>query len=83
VPEPHDWPLQRSARGRLRPWFFSAEGYLGLLFKDGEEARRAQRGLLERGVPEQDARLYDAEQVLSTKLVCRRNALAWPQRSPP
>lgn len=75
MPEPHDWPLERSARGSLRPWFFSAEGYLGLLFKDGEEARRAQRGLLERGVPEEDVRLYDAEQVLSTKLVCRRNAL--------
>jgi hypothetical protein len=67
VPEPHDWPLERSARGSLRPWFFSAEGYLGLLFKDGEEARRAQRGLLERGVPNEDVRLYDAEKVLSNE----------------
>jgi hypothetical protein len=67
VPESHDWPLERSARGRLRPWFFSAEGYLGLLFKDSEEARRAQRGLMERGVPEEDVRLYDADQVLGNE----------------
>jgi hypothetical protein len=78
VPESHDWPLERSARGSLRPWFFSAEGYLGLLFKDGEEARRARRGLLERGVPEEDVRLYDADQVLSTeaRLQEERSALA-------
>jgi hypothetical protein len=64
MPEPRDWPTERSASGSLRPWFFSAEGYLVLLFKDHEEARRAQRGLQEHGVADQDVRLHDAEQVL-------------------
>ena len=81
--ESHDWPIERSARGSLRPWFFSAEGFLGLLFKDGEEARRALHGLLERGVPDEDVRLYDADQVLSKELVSRKNALPWPGRSLP
>jgi hypothetical protein len=65
VTEPHNWPIENLARGSLRPWFFSAEGYLAVLFKDGEEAQRAQRGLLEGGVPDEDVRLYDAEQILS------------------
>jgi hypothetical protein len=35
-----------------------------VLFKDGDEARRAQRGLQERGVPAADVRLYLAEEIL-------------------
>jgi hypothetical protein len=56
-----------SRRAACAPWCFSAEGYLGLLFKDSDEAGRAGRGLLERGVPDQDVRLYGAEQVLSNE----------------
>ncbi len=63
--EPHDWPLEQPAKGSLRPWYFSAAGYLAVMFKDAETARRAQRGLVERGVPEADIRLYVAEQILS------------------
>jgi tRNA A58 N-methylase Trm61 len=64
--EPHDWPFERRAKGTLRPWFFSAMGYLAVLFSDGEEARHAQRGLLEQGVHEGDVRLYSSEDVLNT-----------------
>jgi len=35
------------------------------LFPDSQEAQRAKQGLLERGVPANDVRLYDAEEVLS------------------
>jgi hypothetical protein len=35
-----------------------------VLFKDGDEARRAQRGLQERGVPAADVRLYLAQEIL-------------------
>jgi hypothetical protein len=47
-----------------RPWLFSAKGYLEVLFTDSDEARRAQRGLQERGVPAADMRLYVAEEIL-------------------
>ena len=54
--EPREWPIERPPG--LRPWFFSAMGYLGVLFKDPREAERAQRGLIEHGVPAADVRLY-------------------------
>jgi hypothetical protein len=44
VPEPRDRPIEQSARGSLRPWFFSAEGHLALLFKDPEEAGKPGAG---------------------------------------
>ncbi len=62
--EQRDWPLERSAEGTLRPWHYTAVGYLAVLFEDPEEAKRAQRGLRERGVPEGDLRLYDGEETL-------------------
>ena len=52
--EPHDWPLEQSAEGSLRPWYFRATGYLMVLFRRPEEAERAQRGLLEREVPQEE-----------------------------
>jgi hypothetical protein len=62
--EPRDWPFEKPARGTLRPWFFSALGYIAVLFADAEEARRAQHGLLEQGLPEEDVRLYASEEIL-------------------
>ena len=35
-----------------------------VLFNDPEEARRAQRGLLERKVPQEELRLYESEELL-------------------
>jgi hypothetical protein len=64
VTEQRDWPLEQSAKGALRPWHYTAIGYLAVLFADSEEAQRAQRGLRERGVPEGDLRLYDGEETL-------------------
>jgi hypothetical protein len=64
--ERHDWPFERPARGTLRPWFFSASGYVAVLFRTGEEAMRARAGLLEQGVPEEDIRVYTSEQTLDT-----------------
>jgi hypothetical protein len=63
--EPHDWPFEQPARGTLRPWYLTAAGYLAVLFPDRQEAQRAQRGLLEWGMPENDIRLYHAEEILS------------------
>jgi hypothetical protein len=63
--EPHDWPFEQPARGTLRPWYLTATGYLAVLFSDSQEAQRAQRGLLEWGMPENDIRLYQAEEILS------------------
>ena len=66
--EPHDWPMDKPPTGHnRRPWIFSAKGYLEILFKDSDEARRAQRGLQERGVPAEDMRLYVAEEILSNE----------------
>jgi hypothetical protein len=76
--EPHDWPFEKPAKETLRPWFFSAAGYLAVLFRDDEEDKRAQQGLLERGVPEDDVRLYNSEQIMETlsRLKKERSALA-------
>ena len=65
MPEPHDWPFEQPARGTLRPWYLTAAGYLAVLFSDRQEAQRARRGLLEWGMPENDIRLYQAEEILS------------------
>ena len=62
--EPHDWPLEQSAQGTLRPFHYTAVGYLAVLFQDREEALCAQNGLREQGVPEGDLRLYDGEEIL-------------------
>ena len=62
--EPHDWPFEQPAKHTLRPWYFTAVGYLTVLFTDPAEAERAQRDLLGRGVPAQDMRLYHAEEIL-------------------
>lgn len=64
VTEPHDWPLEQPAEGTLRPWYFRATGYLMVLFSDPEEAQRAQRGLLDRKVPQEELRLYEPEEIL-------------------
>jgi hypothetical protein len=64
VTEPHDWPLEQPAEGTLRPWYFRATGYLMVLFSDPEEAQRAQRGLLEHKVPQEELRLYESEEIL-------------------
>jgi hypothetical protein len=42
-----------------------------VLFPDGKEAQRAQQGLLERGVAENDVRLYHAEEILSIAVASR------------
>ena len=65
MPEPHDWPFEQPARGTLRPWYLTAAGYLAVLFSDRQEAQRTQQGLLEWGMPENDIRLYHAEEILS------------------
>jgi hypothetical protein len=70
VSEPPDWPLERPADGTLRPWYLTATGYLMVLFRDPEEARRAERGLVERGVPAEEVRLYESEELL--RIAARR-----------
>ena len=76
--EPHDWPLERPAEGTVRPWYLTATGYLVVLFGDAEEARRAQRGLLEREVPAGEIRLYESEELLRnlSRLQKERSLLA-------
>jgi hypothetical protein len=76
--EPHDWPFEQPAKGTLRPWYLTAAGYLAVLFPDSTEAQRAKQGLLERGVAENDVRLYHAEEILSiaSRLQQERSALA-------
>ena len=73
-----DWPPEQSAKGTLRPWHYTAVGYLAALFEDLEEAQRAQRGLQQRGVPEGDLRLYDGEETLriASRLQQERSILA-------
>ena len=76
--EPHDWPLERPAEGTVRPWYLTATGYLVVLFGDPEEARRAHHGLLERGVPAEEIRVYGAEELLRnlSRLQQERSLLA-------
>jgi hypothetical protein len=62
--EPHDWPLEQPAKGTLCPWYYTAVGYLVVLFEVPEEAERAERDLLASGVPQQDLRLYHAKETL-------------------
>jgi DNA-binding CsgD family transcriptional regulator len=78
VTEPHAWPLEQSARGTLRPWAATAAGYLAVVFADPDEAERARRGLQQRGVPEGDLRLYDAQETLAiaARLQHERSVLA-------
>jgi hypothetical protein len=78
VTESHDWPFEQPAKGTLRPWYFSAAGYLVVLFRDPEEAERARADLLERGVPDQDLRLYPASETLAiaSRLQQERSILA-------
>lgn len=80
--EPRDWPPEQSAKGTLRPWHYAATEYLAVLFEDPEEAQRAQRGLRERGVPEDDLRLYDGEETLrmASRLQQERSARPRPGR---
>jgi hypothetical protein len=76
--EPHDWPAEQSARGTLRPFHYTAVGYLAVLFPDPEEAVRAQRRLHQQGVPEGDLRRYDGEETLRiwSRLQQERSILA-------
>ena len=76
--EQRDWPPEQSAKGTLRPWHYAAVGYVAVLFENPEEAKRAQRGLPGRGVPEGDLRLYDGEETLriASRLQQERSILA-------
>ncbi len=76
--EQRDWPPEQSAKGTVRPWHYTAVGYLAVLFEEPEEARRAQRGLQQRGVSEGDLRLYDGEETLriAARLEQERSTLA-------
>jgi hypothetical protein len=78
VTEPPDWPLERPGKGAVRPWYLTATGYLMVLFGDPEEARRAHRGLLERGLPADEVRLYESEELLRhlSRLQKERSLLA-------
>ncbi len=60
----HGWPFENLEEKRLRPWFFSATGYLFALFPDPEEAGRARDGLLANGVPPAEMRLYTSHEIL-------------------
>jgi hypothetical protein len=64
VTEPHNWPLEQSAEGSLRPWYLTATGYLMVLFSHPEEAQRARGGLLDHKVSQEDIRLYESEEIL-------------------
>jgi len=64
VTEPRDWPFEQPAEGTLRPWYLMATGYLVALFSDPKEAQRAQRGLLQHQISQEDLRLYESEEVL-------------------
>jgi hypothetical protein len=64
VTQPPAWPFEQPAEGTLRPWYLTATGYLVALFSDPEEARRTQRGLLDREVPREELRLYESEEIL-------------------
>jgi hypothetical protein len=64
VTEPHDWPLEQSAEGTLRPWYLTATGYLMVLFSHPEEAQRAHCGLRDHKVSQEDIRLYESEEIL-------------------
>jgi hypothetical protein len=78
VTESRDWPFEQPAKGTLRPWHYTAHGYLAVLFSDAEEAERARRGLLDHGVPEEDLRLNEAEETLriASRLQQERSLLA-------
>ena len=62
--QPHHWPFEQPAQGTLRPWYLTATGYLEVLFSDPEDAQRAQRGLLQHQIPQEELRLYESEEIL-------------------
>jgi hypothetical protein len=64
VTQPQDWPFEQPAEGTLRPWYLTATGYLEVLFSDSEEAQRAQCGLLQHQIPQEELRLYESEEIL-------------------
>ncbi len=62
--QPQDWPFEQPAEGTLRPWYLTATGYLEVLFRDPDEAQRAQRGLLQHQISQEELRLYESEEIL-------------------
>jgi hypothetical protein len=62
--QPHHWPFEQPADGTLRSWYLTATGYLQALFSDPEEAQRAQRGLLQHQISQEELRLYESEEIL-------------------
>jgi hypothetical protein len=77
---PHHWPMDKPPIGHhRRPWSSSAKGYLEVLFKDGDTARRAQRGLQEHRVPPADMRLWVTEEMLRDDARFRQEVPGWPR----
>ena len=62
--QPQDWPFEQPTDRTLRPWYLTASGYLEVLFSDPEEAQRAQRGLLQHQIAQEELRLYESEEIL-------------------
>ena len=60
----HEWPFERAGDERTRPWFLSATGHLFAVFRDPEEAQRAERGLVAGGMSGTDVRIDPAAEIL-------------------
>jgi hypothetical protein len=52
-----------------RPWNFRPEGYLVVIVADIEEARQAERALVQAGFAPKDIKLYTGKQILENQVV--------------
>ena len=61
------FPLDITERDpSARPWKFRPEGYLVVILADVDEARVAEKELIENGFAPRDVKLYTGEQILAT-----------------
>ena len=72
--------LEQPAKGTVRPWYVTATGYLAVLFRSTRRPSAPSAVSREHGVPEQDLRLYGAEETLRlwSRVEEERSILARP-----
>ena len=80
--EPHDWPLEQSARGTLRPFLSDVVGYLLVLFSDPEEAQREPAGQLHPPAPRRRVVVTRMVWVREAGASSRPRLVIWSLRSP-
>ena len=79
--EQRDWPPEQSAKGTLRPWHYTAVGYLAVLFEDPEEANGPSAASSSGACPRVTFGSTTARRRCRSRPACSKNAPPWPRQS--